>query len=250
MYFNTLCFTDLEHHPEVDKTASQWSPGFPMWQNFLPWGTISSYLFLLNAASAPKLFFYETLNFLQQCLKTKSETEEARKCDFFFSIVHVYSASFLCFLFTRLPPTHRPPGWSGSNAAHMSPCQTPPPWASHAGCSSSGTSWWDTSGTCEHSGRLNLRSSDQITSDCSFFPENSPFGELLLWRDVDFVLHAADLHNVSQVSRLPIHLDPLFEEDLLLGRAQWCTREENPSQAGAREGSPSPEAGLTFGKHA
>lgn len=220
-----------------------------MWQIFLPWGTISSsYLFYYRQHLHQNFFFLWNLYFFFNNV-WKQDLKQKRQ-EFFFSIVHVYSASFLCFLFTRLPPTHRPPGWSGSNAAHMSPCQTPPPWASHAGCSSSGTSWWDTSGTCERSGRLNLRSSDQITSDCSFFPENSPFGELLLWRDVDFVLHAADLDNVSQVSGLPIHLDPLFEEDLLLGRAQWCTREENPSQAGAREGSPSPEAGLTFGNHA
>lgn len=133
----------------------------------------------------------------------------------------------------------------------MSPCLTPRPWANHGGCSSSDTSWSDTSGIWKRSGRLSLSSSDQIISDGCFAEHAvSPFGELLLGRDVDFVLHAADLHNVSQVPRLPVHLDPLFEEDLLLGRAEWCTREENPSQAGAREGNPSPKAELTFGNHA
>lgn len=48
----------------------------------------------------------------------------------------------------------------------------------------------------------------------------SPFGELLLRRDVDLVLHAADLDDVAQISRLPVDLDPLFEEGFLLDRAQ------------------------------
>lgn len=48
----------------------------------------------------------------------------------------------------------------------------------------------------------------------------SPLGELFLRRDVDLVLHAADLHDVSQVPRLPVDLDPLFEEAFLLDTAQ------------------------------
>lgn len=145
-----------------------------------------------------------------------TETDEAEMW-FFFS-VHCLNLFCSVHPFTRPPQTRHPPGWSGSNAARTSPCQTPPPWASHAGCSSSGTSWWDTSGTCKCSGGLTLRSLDLFR----FFPlsEYSPLGELLLRRDVDFVLHAANLHNVSQVSRLSIHLDPLFEEKLLLVIAQ------------------------------
>lgn len=48
----------------------------------------------------------------------------------------------------------------------------------------------------------------------------SPFGELLLRCDIDLVLHAANLDNVSQVSRLSIDLDPLFKEGFLLDRTQ------------------------------
>lgn len=48
----------------------------------------------------------------------------------------------------------------------------------------------------------------------------SPFGELLLRRDVDLVLHAADLDDVTQIARLPVDLYPLFEEGFLLDRAQ------------------------------
>lgn len=46
-----------------------------------------------------------------------------------------------------------------------------------------------------------------------------PFGELLLRRHVDLVLHAADLDDVAQIPRLPVHLDLLFKEGLLLDRA-------------------------------
>lgn len=46
-----------------------------------------------------------------------------------------------------------------------------------------------------------------------------PFGELLLRRHVDLVLHAADLDDVTQIPRLPVHLDLLFKEGLLLDRA-------------------------------
>lgn len=48
----------------------------------------------------------------------------------------------------------------------------------------------------------------------------SPFGELFLRRDVDLVLHASDLDHISQVPRLAVHLDPLFEKGFLLDRAQ------------------------------
>lgn len=44
------------------------------------------------------------------------------------------------------PPLH--PGWSGSSEAHSSPWCWPPHAASHGGCSSSDTSWSDTSGIC------------------------------------------------------------------------------------------------------
>lgn len=43
----------------------------------------------------------------------------------------------------------------------------------------------------------------------------SPFGELLLRRDVDLVLHAADLDDATQIARLPVDLYPLFEEGFL-----------------------------------
>lgn len=48
----------------------------------------------------------------------------------------------------RLHQTLRLPGWSGSSAAHKSPYQTLPLSANHEGCSSSGTSWLDTSDIC------------------------------------------------------------------------------------------------------
>lgn len=48
----------------------------------------------------------------------------------------------------------------------------------------------------------------------------SPFGELLLRRDVDLVLHAANLDDVTQVPCLSVDLYPLFEEGFLLDRAQ------------------------------
>lgn len=48
----------------------------------------------------------------------------------------------------------------------------------------------------------------------------SPFGELLLRRDVDLVLHAADLDDVTQIPRLSVDLYPLFEEGFLLDRTQ------------------------------
>lgn len=47
-----------------------------------------------------------------------------------------------------------------------------------------------------------------------------PFGELLLRRDVDLVLHAADLDDVTEVPRLPVDLYPLFEEGFKVGRVQ------------------------------
>lgn len=164
---------------------------------------------------------------------------------------------------TRLPPTPRRPGWSGSNAARTSPCQTPPLSASHGGCSSSGTSSWGTSDTWRGNGgyRLVLRclkcneiwvslcylsSIDLVSLLKTFAPTRlvSPFGELLLRRDVDLVLHAADLDDVTQIPRLAVDLYPLLEEGFLRDRAQWRTREENPSILGAREGSPSPDTGL------
>lgn len=48
----------------------------------------------------------------------------------------------------------------------------------------------------------------------------SPLGELLLRRDVDLVLHAADLDDVSQIACLSVDLNPLFEEGFLLNRLQ------------------------------
>ncbi|PWA25077.1 hypothetical protein CCH79_00019074 [Gambusia affinis] len=48
----------------------------------------------------------------------------------------------------------------------------------------------------------------------------SPLGELFLRRYVDLVLHAADLDDVPQVPRLPVHLDPLLQERFLSHRAQ------------------------------
>lgn len=48
----------------------------------------------------------------------------------------------------------------------------------------------------------------------------SPFGELLLRRDVDLVLHATNLDGVAQIPGLSIDLDPLFKEGFLLDRAQ------------------------------
>lgn len=48
----------------------------------------------------------------------------------------------------------------------------------------------------------------------------SPFGELLLRRDVDLVLHAAHLDDVSQIACLSVDLNPLFEEGFLLNRLQ------------------------------
>lgn len=47
-----------------------------------------------------------------------------------------------------------------------------------------------------------------------------PFGELLLRRDVDLVLHAADLHCVAQVPCLSVDLYPLFKEDFKVCRVQ------------------------------
>lgn len=44
----------------------------------------------------------------------------------------------------------------------------------------------------------------------------APFRKLLLRRDVDLVLHAADVNYVSQIPRFTVDLDPLFEEDFLL----------------------------------
>lgn len=48
----------------------------------------------------------------------------------------------------------------------------------------------------------------------------SPFGELLLRRDVDLVLHAADLDDVTQIPCLSVDLYPLFEEGFLSDRTQ------------------------------
>lgn len=48
----------------------------------------------------------------------------------------------------------------------------------------------------------------------------SPFGELFVGRDVDLVLQAADLHDVTQVPRLAIDLDPFFEEGFLSDTAE------------------------------
>lgn len=48
----------------------------------------------------------------------------------------------------------------------------------------------------------------------------SPLGELLLRRDVDLVLHAPDLDDVSQIACLSVDLNPLFEEGFLLNRLQ------------------------------
>lgn len=44
----------------------------------------------------------------------------------------------------------------------------------------------------------------------------TPFRKLLLRRDVDLILHAADVNYVSQIPRLTVDLDPLFEEGFLL----------------------------------
>lgn len=149
--------------------------------------------------------------------------------------------------FTRLPRT-RHPDWSGSSAARMSPCRTPPLSASHAGCSSSGTSSLGTSDTCGGDARPFSRIILAETLS-RFVGPISPFGELLVGRDVDLVLQAANLHDVTQVPRLPVDLDPLFEEGFLSDTAEWRTREESPSRLGAREGGPSPTAGLTVCKH-
>lgn len=46
----------------------------------------------------------------------------------------------------------------------------------------------------------------------------SPFRKLLLRRDIDLVLHAADVNNVAQIPCFTVDLDPLFEEGFLLDR--------------------------------
>lgn len=70
-------------------------------------------------------------------------------------------------------------------------------------------------------GRVSFSSGVSLTGDVRFhFRLVSPFGELLLRRDVDLVLHAADLDDVTQVPRLSVDLYPLFEEGFLSDRTQ------------------------------
>ena len=97
---------------------------------------------------------------------------------------HIYSLASLQLLthgqlwrstagrFTRRPRTPRRPDWSGSSAARTSPCPTPPPWASHEGCSSSGTSWSGTSDTWREVGRFSSLCFYECDKMCIFLVFN------------------------------------------------------------------------------
>lgn len=120
------------------------------------------------------------------------------------------------------PPQTRHPDWSGSISVRTSLCQTPPLSASHGGCFSSGTSWWGTSDTWKTGASLftNLTQTGSNDAYVEFKCSEliSPFRKLFLRRDVDLVLHAADMNNVAQIPRFTVDLDPLFEEGFLLER--------------------------------
>lgn len=124
-------------------------------------------------------------------------------------------------LLTHPPQTHHP-DWSGSISVHTFLCQMPPLSASHGGCFSSGTSWWGTSDTWKTGALLfnNLTHTGSNDAYVEFKCSKliSPFGKLLLRRDIDLVLHAADVNNVAQIPRFTVDLDPLFEEGFLWER--------------------------------
>lgn len=61
----------------------------------------------------------------------------------------------------------------------------------------------------------------QLTASGHLVPSaHSPLRELLLRRDVDLVLHAADTHYVTKVTCLAVDLDPLLQEGFLSERAE------------------------------